>query len=347
MREGRLDLICPRCNTVLQRVQTEHGIFWACSGCGGRAVGVELLRRTFSPESINPLWLHAIRGEGAPGATCPSCHNPMTQVALSERSSVRVDVCRLCHFVWFDTGEIDTLIPRSPPPPPSASPPLPQKARELLAIAKVEQLAREAEGSDFDSEPPTEWWQVIAGYLGMPVEFDAAEVERTPWVTWGLALAFICVAALTFPNLREIVNRYGLIPAEATRLGGLTLLTAFFLHGGLIHLLGNTYFLLVFGDNVESFLGRIRYIILIALADLVGNLSHIAADPHSTIPCIGASGGIAGIITFYALQFPRARLAFMFRWGFYFFRWVRLPAWFGLILWILFQLFGAWAQIRG
>ena len=98
---------------------------------------------------------------------------------------------------------------------------------------------------------------------------------------------------------------------------------------------------------MEDFLGRIRYILLIVLADVVGNLAHIAADPHSTIPCIGASGGIAGIITFYALQFPRARLALMFRWGFYWFRWIRIPAWVGLILWLLFQLVGAWAQIRG
>ena len=191
---------------------------------------------------------------------------------------------------------------------------------------------------------------MVAGNRGLfrdPVEFDTVPIERRPWVTWSLALLMVAVSAAAFTTLREIVQQYGLIPAEASRRGGLTFLTSFFLHGGVIHLLGNIYFLLVFGDNVENFMGRIRYLILILLADLVGNLAHIAADPHSHIPCIGASGGIAGIITFYALQFPRARLAFMFRWGFVYFRWIRLPAWGGLVLWVLFQLFGAWLQIRG
>jgi len=347
MERERPDLICPRCNAALKRVQTEHGIFWACDGCGGRAIGLELLRRTFTPESINPLWLHAINGENVPGAACPSCNHSMTQVGLSDIRDIRVDVCRLCHFVWFDSHETDTLVPRSPPSPDPKQPSLPQKARELVAMARIQQMARDAEGSDFDSVAPTEWWQVIAGYLGMPVEFDPVHVERKPWVTWTISVAIVSVFALTLPHLREIVSQYGLIPAEATRLGGLTFVTSFFLHGGMIHLLGNTYFLMVFGDNVEDFLGRIRYVLLIALADILGNLAHIAVDPHSMIPCIGASGGIAGIITFLRASIPRARLALMFRWGFYWFRWIRIRAWVGLVLWILFQLVGGWAQIRG
>jgi hypothetical protein len=70
------------------------------------------------------------------------------------------------------------------------------------------------------------------------------------------------------------------------------------------------YFLLVFGDNVEDFLRPLRYLALIALAAFIGDLAHIAIDPHSQIPCIGASGGIAGVITFYALNFPRVWLGF-------------------------------------
>ena len=96
------------------------------------------------------------------------------------------------------------------------------------------------------------------------------------------------------------------------------------------------YFLFVFGDHVENFLRLIRYLALIALAAFVGDLAHIAADPHSQIPSIGASGGIAGVIVFYALKFPHIRLGFLLRYFFYF-RWIRLPAWFALVLWILFQ----------
>jgi membrane associated rhomboid family serine protease len=126
----------------------------------------------------------------------------------------------------------------------------------------------------------------------------------------------------------------------------LTFVTSFFLHAGIIHLVGNMYFLLVFGDDVENFLGPLRYIALIALAAFVGDLLHIASAPASTTPCIGASGGIAGLITFYALAFPQAKIGFLWRY-FYYFRWLRLPAWFVFVLWILFQIIGAYEQKIG
>jgi len=162
-----------------------------------------------------------------------------------------------------------------------------------------------------------------------------------------LSATIICASLLAFPHLRDVVQRYGLIPAEAARLGGITFVTSFFLHAGIIHLVGNMYFLLVFGDNVEDFLRPFRYLVLIALAAFVGDLAHMAFDPQSRVPCIGASGGIAGVITFYALNFPRVRLEFLMRWGFVWFRWIQLPAWSVFILWILFQIIGAIEQRAG
>src|SRR5438132_13796115 len=103
------------------------------------------------------------------------------------------------------------------------------------------------------------------------------------------------------------------------------------------------YFVRVFGDDVEKFLGPLRYIALIAIAAFVGDLVHIASAPNSAIPCIGASGGIAGVITFYALAFPQAKIGFLWRYFFYF-RWVRLPAWFVFVLWIFCQIIGAYVQ---
>ena len=151
-------LTCPRCNVPLKEVRTSGGVFYACDGCGGRAVTIELLRNRFTPESINPLWLHAMRGEGRLGLPCPSCRQPMIGVALSDRAEINVDVCQHCHFIWFDTHEVDTLVPRQPEPAPVA-PELPQKAREMLAMVEVERLSKQAEGSDLDSAPPEELWK--------------------------------------------------------------------------------------------------------------------------------------------------------------------------------------------
>jgi membrane associated rhomboid family serine protease len=103
----------------------------------------------------------------------------------------------------------------------------------------------------------------------------------------------------------------------------------------------------MFGDSVEDFLRPLCYLALIALAAFIGDMAHIAIDPHSQIPCIGASGGIAGVITLYALNFPLVRLGFLMRWGLVWFRWIRLPAWSVFILWIFFQLIGAIEQEAG
>jgi membrane associated rhomboid family serine protease/Zn-finger nucleic acid-binding protein len=338
------DFICPRCKVPLKDVRTSGGVFYGCDVCGGRAVTIELLRKRFTPESINPLWLHAMRGEGRVGLPCPSCRQPMIGVALSDKAEVNVDVCQHCHFIWFDAHEVDTLVPRLPEP---VAPELPQKAREMLAIAEVERLSKQAQGPDFDSAEPEESWKQIAAFLGMPVEFDAPEELRRPWATWLLSAVIICVSLIAFSNLREVVQRFGLIPAEATRLDGLTFVTSFFLHAGIIHLVGNMYFLLAFGHAVENFLRPLRYLALITLAAFIGDLAHIALDPRSQTPCIGASGGIAGVITFYALNFPRMRLAFLMRYGFVWFRWIRLPAWFVVVLWIVFQLIGTLEQKAG
>ena len=187
----------------------------------------------------------------------------------------------------------------------------------------------------------------IAAFLGVPVEFDTVPQARRPWATWLLGTLIIGASVFAFTRLHEMVSQFGLIPAEATRLHGLTFVTSFFLHAGIIHLVGNMYFLFVFGDDVENFLRPFRYLLLIALATFVGDLAHIALDPRAQTPCIGASGGIAGVITFYALNFPRFRLGFLMRWGFVWFHWIRLPAWFVFILWIFFQLIGTLEQRAG
>jgi membrane associated rhomboid family serine protease/Zn-finger nucleic acid-binding protein len=338
------EFLCPRCKVPLKDVRTSGGVFYGCDVCGGRAVTIELLRKRFTPESINPLWLHAMRGEGRVGLPCPSCLQPMIGVALSDQAEINVDVCQHCHFIWFDAHEVETLVPLEPEP---VAPELPQRAREMLAIAEVERLSKQAEGPDLDSAAPEESWKQIAAFLGMPVEFDALEEQRRPWATWLLSAAIICASLVAFSNLRDVVQRFGLIPAEATRLGGLTFVTSFFLHAGIIHLAGNMYFLLAFGHAVENFLRPLRYLALIALAAFIGDVAHIALDPRSQTPCIGASGGIAGVITFYALNFPRMRLAFLMRWGFVWFHWIRLPAWFVFVLWFLFQIIGTLEQRAG
>ncbi len=113
-----------------------------------------------------------------------------------------------------------------------------------------------------------------------------------------------------------------------------------------MHLLSNLYFLLLCGDCVEDYLGPWRWLVLLLAATVTGDMVHLAGDPHSSIPCIGASGGIAGLLDFYALELPRARLGLLLR-LYWRFRWLQLPAWAAFGVWLVLQGVGAYLQLAG
>jgi len=126
----------------------------------------------------------------------------------------------------------------------------------------------------------------------------------------------------------------------------ITLLTAIFLHGGIIHLIGNMWFLWLFGDNVEDRLGKLIFPIFYIVAGVVAGLIHIALNFNSPVPAIGASGAIAGLMGAYIYMFPRARIATLINWGFYFTT-VYIPSSLYLGIWFLLQLFGGFVSGGG
>lgn len=88
----------------------------------------------------------------------------------------------------------------------------------------------------------------------------------------------------------------------------ITLFTSMFLHGGLLHLLGNMLYLWIFGDNVEGLMGPLRFFVFYIICGLAATMGHVLMAPQSTIPMVGASGAISGVLGAYVLRFPRARV---------------------------------------
>ncbi len=133
----------------------------------------------------------------------------------------------------------------------------------------------------------------------------------------------------------EIVNRVDIVPRDLLPVPG-SIWTSMFLHGGWGHLIGNMWFLWVFGDNVEEAMGSIRYLIFYFLVGTVGALSQCYAMPDSTAPMIGASGAIAGVLGGYLMLYPRARIATLvmipFLWPV-----IGVPAWIFLGGWFIAQ----------
>ncbi len=120
----------------------------------------------------------------------------------------------------------------------------------------------------------------------------------------------------------------------------LTLITAMFLHGGMLHLGGNMLYLWVFGNNIEDTVGHFRFLFFYLLCGLIATLTHIAAVPDARIPLIGASGAIAGVLGAYIVCFPHARVLVLF-WFLFFIRIIRVPALIVLGFWFLIQLMNA------
>jgi membrane associated rhomboid family serine protease len=143
------------------------------------------------------------------------------------------------------------------------------------------------------------------------------------------------------PNLEEFINRWGTVPAEIMAGRGLlTLLTSMFLHGGWAHLLGNMLFLWIFGDNVEDAFGHGLYLIFYLVSGFAASMAQVLLDPASTIPGVGASGAISGVLAGYIVMFGSNRVRVLMGNVM-----TTVPAYVMIGLWIVVQFISGFASI--
>jgi membrane associated rhomboid family serine protease len=180
----------------------------------------------------------------------------------------------------------------------------------------------------------------------LPIKDDQPRYS-TPFVNWFLIalniFVFLFEVQLNSADLKQLFNQFSLVPAHvwSPRYGLaqtiVPFFTAMFLHQGWQHVLGNMWFLFIFGDNVEDYLGHFKYLLFYLLVGLIADGAQIAVYPQSQIGMVGASGAIAGVLGAYFVLYPRARVL---TWFFVFV--LYLPAWIVLGEWIVIQfLYGA------
>jgi membrane associated rhomboid family serine protease len=175
---------------------------------------------------------------------------------------------------------------------------------------------------------------------------DTVPSTRVPVVNLALIAANVAVFAYEASlgrGLERFLFAYGLVPRSFSVA---TLFTSMFLHGGLMHLLGNMLFLYIFGDNVEDRLGHVRYLVFYLLAGVAAGAVQTLTNPESAIPMVGASGAIAGVSGAYFLFFPTARVVTLIP-IFFFLQIVEVPAVFFLLIWFLWQLLSGVAALGG
>ena len=191
---------------------------------------------------------------------------------------------------------------------------------------------------------------------------DENPTVLAPIVTIGLiavnVLAWLFVqGAGSGPALVASVCQLGMIPAELRRTASpgttvpigrgvvcvldtphyATVLTSMFMHGGWFHIIGNMWFLWVFGNNIEDSMGHLRFVVFYLLCGVVAAGTQLLADPHSRLPMVGASGAVSGVLGAYILLYPRVRVHTLLTLGF-FVTTVALPAYVMLGYWFVLQL---------
>jgi membrane associated rhomboid family serine protease len=187
----------------------------------------------------------------------------------------------------------------------------------------------------------------------IPIRDDTPRYS-TPYVTYFIIalnvvvfLFELSVGMQSHRQLNSLISEFGVVPVRFERaLAGpsvvnlpslsLTILTSMFLHGGWLHIIGNMWFLWIFGDNVEDYLGHFKYLVFYLVSGCAAAIAYILLDATSRQPTIGASGAIAGVMGGYLVLYPRARvLTLVFLIVFVTFWW--LPAWVFLGYWFVLQ----------
>lgn len=330
-------MLCPRCKApltaTLEQTPSARVEIDRCASChgvwfdGGELAALAQLGNSEAFALHSPLLV----GEKSsmPCPRHPDISMIERQLATTRTQAVpmasgathlTIDQCPSCHGLWFDGGELDQL------------------ARSLRDSRLAPFLANPA----LMDGPISAWRWLFMLMTGLPVEQWQPRHRRPLAVMTLLGLCVLVFLWQLSAGPDMLVRQYGLIPAHFVAGGWQPLLLHMFMHGSLLHILGNMYFLWVFGDNVEDRIGPLRFLFLYFAAGLGAALCHALLTDRPGIPVIGASGAVAGVMAAYVVLFPQARLVSLIL--FFTVRWKTSTY---LLIWLIYQLIGDGLGIPG
>jgi membrane associated rhomboid family serine protease len=335
-RPSARSLHCPVCASGMSQVQYGTGVYHLCD-THGVWTNLKFFSRFKSAHWIGREIVssrkHLVTASDKP-LSCPACHHTMVVTALAKPAQLQIDQCLYCNGVWFDTGEMNRI---------------PDKEELEEEFPEVEtNRSSPVEGKELMQWPSQHAGPGPTGFhplmiLGLPVEENDGKAPAFPIATSLIILACI---AMTIRAFREpgYMTAGAYLPKEPFRFHGVTLLTSVFLHANVWHLIGNAYFLFLAGDNVEELEGPVFLFSLFLISALAGSFAYSFGGGIE--PSIGASGGVAGVLAYYAFTFPKNRIKLGY-FSFYRFFAFTMTAPQALGLFIALQIFGGWKQLGG
>jgi membrane associated rhomboid family serine protease/Zn-finger nucleic acid-binding protein len=330
---------CPSCSGKLREIKSKTALVDICLSCRGiwfdSGEFVDFARKLSESDKISSLKVrlfelrkvHTLETVKETLKLCPRCNIAMKRFNYSYDSNIFLDKCSNCQGIWTDGGEIQ------------------QVARYLKDDPRIKTIGKDLVEHRKNIEELKSWGG-LGKALVMPVSpfilympkiilplSDENPRERFPFLTISLitmCVAFFISQAYFIDDLQTFFYFYGFVPKHFFDIG---LITSMFLHANILHLLGNMFFLWIFGDNVEDRFSRLGYIIFYLFCGLTASVLHTVFYFNSSTPAIGASGAISGVMGAYLIFYPKAEIKILF-----IYRIIRVPAYFYLVLWFIFQL---------
>ncbi|MCP4581955.1 MAG: rhomboid family intramembrane serine protease [candidate division Zixibacteria bacterium] len=337
--------VCPKCTRSLNREKVDGGYAFACGKCRGRAIGLDVLKKQNMPEEfLLNIRREANESDKSNGRQCPQCNTSMSSDKISlKNKSLKIDYCRECRLIWIDHREYKKLSWFKPEPPESANKSAKNDPRpEITGLRKHHS---ELHGDSY-TDPPDTWWEYILGIIGFPIESGDYELSKLPLLVWISAAVIALVFLVSLIDLKSVAYTFGFIPSQWYRYSGLTIITSLMLHADLWHLIGNLYFYIVFGDNVEDLIGRAKFIVLLLGSHIGGTILHGIFTNRPDIPVIGASAGIFGLMAFYTVLFPKKKFKIVLSLYFYF-HWINISVKYFFLLYAILQIEYLIEQLKG
>lgn len=308
--------LCPLCNKKLLPTPTELGLFYICDNCKGRFVSIYVLKK-YNSQFVKTLWKDVIEPKSN-SIDCSFCGRKMNTAYLAQETQ-SYNICKSCQVLWFNPGEFEEFMITIPQKTASGlSPEIEKEISQVHAKLEFEEMIRNEKESIMIDLNDLSYREIAIAALelpaiGLPLEDDKEpqtnNQQNKPWATYFLSAMIILVFAMTYAfGTERVFIDWGFIPNQWYRYYGLTILTSCFLYAGIAHFIVNLYFLIIFGDNVELYLGRRKYLVLFISSHLLGTLLGYLANMNSGIPCVGASAGISCLLAFYTVMFSKNKV---------------------------------------
>ncbi len=306
---------CPECALKLTKQEKNDIPYWGCRNCQGHLISFPVLRKVIGETETQALWdmsssLISIK------RPCPSCTKILTPILHLENDiNLEVDICRRCRLLWLDQGEIIDFenIKDSRKKVNLTPEEMKDYANSLAQMQSDVEKSKNAHESFVSNKGPEELWKWLPALVGLPVEIKPSLVQILPIISYFLTALAVCVFILTSnEGLIEVVTNWGFVPADPFRASGMTLISSFFLHIGFFHILGNMYFLMTFGDDVEQDIGSLSYLWLVLLSHIGGVFTHMFFVGAAPTPLVGASAGVFGVMAYYMVRFPHTKVGVLF-----------------------------------